>query len=216
MNNDDFTLKRGHMLYLLRLKGIKEESILHAMEKVPRHLFVPKGYSAYAYEDHPVEIACEQTISQPYMVAFMTEAARVDNQSIVLEIGTGSGYQAAILAELSKEVYSVEVIPDLGESASQLLNELGYKNVFVKVADGYTGWKEKAPFEAIIVTAAAKKLPKELLKQLKIGGRLIIPLEDQYNNQTLVKIIKTDNENHFTSENLFAVRFVPMIEGENK
>lgn len=215
MDNTDFKLEREQMIHLLRLKGIKDESVLHAMQKVPRNLFVPEPYSKYAYEDHPLEIAYQQTISQPYIVAFMTEAAQVDKQSIVLEVGTGSGYQSAILSELSREVYSVEVIPDLGNNASQLLHELGYKNIFVKVEDGYRGWEQKAPFDAIVVTAAANKLPRELLKQLKIGGRLIIPLEDQYQNQTLVKIIKTDHENHFTSENLFAVRFVPMIGGVN-
>ena len=215
MNNDDSILRREKMLHTLQLKGIKDESVLHAMQKVPRHLFVHVSYSAYAYEDHPLPITCKQTISQPYMVAFMTEAAQIDNQSLVLEIGTGSGYQAAILAEICKEVYSVEVIPELGNNTSQLLQKMGYKNVHIKIEDGYTGWKEKAPFDAIIVTAAAKKLPEKLLDQLKIGARLIIPIEDERHNQLLVKITKTNRENHFISEDLFSVRFVPMIGGVN-
>ncbi len=213
ISNDDFKLKRAKMVHLLRLKGIKDESVLHDIQKVTRHLFMP--VADYAYEDHPLRIASEQTISQPYIVAFMTGVTQIDSQSSVLEIGTGSGYQAAILGEICKEVYSVEVIPDLGNNASQLLHELGYRNIYFKIADGYRGWEQKTPFDTIIVTAATKKLPKEFLNQLKIGGRLIIPLEDQYQNQTLVKIIKTETESHFISDNLFDVRFVPMIGGNN-
>jgi protein-L-isoaspartate(D-aspartate) O-methyltransferase len=211
MTNADFELKREQMLKLLKKRNIKNEEVLQAMQSVQRHLFVPESMKSYAYEDHPLEIACEQTISQPYMVAFMTEAAQVDNQSIVLEIGTGSGYQAAILGQICKEVYSIEVIPDLGNSAARLLKEQGYSNIHVKIEDGYLGWEQKAPFDAIIVTAAAKKLSPSLLKQLKVGGRIIIPLEDKYHNQTLVKITKTDMDNHYISKNLFDVRFVPMV-----
>lgn len=211
MTNREFELKREKMINLLKERNIKDKEVLQAMQSVQRHLFVPESLINYAYEDHPLEIACEQTISQPYIVAFMTESAQVNNQSIVLEIGTGSGYQAAILGQICKEVYSIEVIPDLGNSAARLLKEQGYSNIHVKIEDGYLGWEQKAPFDAIIVTAAAKKLSPILLKQLKVGGRIIIPLEDTHDNQTLVRITKTDVDNHYVSENLFDVRFVPMV-----
>ena len=211
MTNADFELKKEQMIKLLKKRNIKDQAVLQAMQKVPRHLFVPEDMMNYAYEDRALGIACEQTISQPYMVAFMTEAAEVDNKSVVLEVGTGSGYQAAILGEICKEVYSIEVLPDLGSSAAHLLKEQGYSNIHVKIEDGYLGWEQKAPFDAIIVTAAAKKLSPTLVQQLKVGGRIIIPLEDKYHNQTLVKITKTNMDNYYISENLFDVRFVPMV-----
>lgn len=211
MENNDFKHKREDMVNILRNKGIKNESVLGAMKKVERHLFMPSVLSEYAYEDKSFPIACEQTISQPYIVAFMTEAAKLDKKSVVLEIGTGSGYQAAILSEICASVYSIEIIPNLKRSSCDLLDSLGYANVSVKLEDGYLGWKEKAPFDAVIVTAAARKISEELLNQLKIGGRIIMPLEDEHNQQRLVKITKTTTRNDYITEYLLDVRFVPMV-----
>ncbi|RLG71669.1 MAG: protein-L-isoaspartate O-methyltransferase [Methanobacteriota archaeon] len=188
-------------------RDITDKKVLEAMAKVPRHLFVPKKYRNQAYADHPLPIGYGQTISQPYVVALMTQALELKPQDKVLEIGTGSGYQAAILAEIVKEVYTIEIIPELAERARKTLESLGY-NVQVKTGDGYYGWEEKAPFDAIIVTAAASHIPPPLLEQLKEGGRLIIPLGSTKYYQTLTLIKKKDGK--LETKHLTTVRFVPM------
>jgi protein-L-isoaspartate(D-aspartate) O-methyltransferase len=189
-------------------RGIKDKRVLEAMEKVPRHLFVPEKYKDVAYSDGPLPIGHGQTISQPYMVALMTEALKVYADHKVLEIGTGSGYQAAVLSELVKEVYTIEIIGELSKRASKLLKKLGYKNVHTKEGDGYFGWKEHAPFDAIIVTAAATHVPPPLIKQLKDGGILVIPLGSTLLFQTLT-IIKKEGK---TLKRRYSVNcmFVPM------
>ena len=159
----------------IQARHVKDPNVLKAMRIVPRHAFIPADVQRQAYYDHPLPIGKGQTISQPYIVAFMTEALRLDPNSIVLEIGTGSGYQAAVCAEIAREVYTIEIVPELAKSAAAKLKELGYRNVFVKAGDGYFGWPEKAPFDAIIGTAAAGRIPQPLLDQLKPGGRMILP-----------------------------------------
>ncbi|MBC7331141.1 MAG: protein-L-isoaspartate(D-aspartate) O-methyltransferase [Synergistetes bacterium] len=177
----------------IEARGIRDGRVLEAMRKVPRHLFVPESYISEAYDDHPVPIGEGQTISQPYIVALMTSLLDLKGDERVLEIGTGSGYQTAILAELAKEVYSVERIASLAEKAEKRLKELGYRNVKIKVGDGSLGWEEHAPYDAIIVTAAAPKVPKPLVKQLKVGGRLVIPIGDRF-FQSLHRYIKRDEK----------------------
>ncbi len=190
----------------IEARGVKNHRVLEAMRKVPRHLFIPEAYHNMAYEDTPVPIGEGQTISQPYIVAYMTDALKIKPTDRVLEVGTGSGYQAAILGELAAEVYTIEVLPDLAERAAALLAELGYRNVHVRVGDGYLGWPEEAPFDAIILTAAPPEIPEPLLQQLAEGGRLIAPVGVDF--QQLVLIRK--KEGRFTRENLLPVRFVPM------
>jgi protein-L-isoaspartate(D-aspartate) O-methyltransferase len=174
---------------------------------------VPQGLEVAAYDDNPLSIGDGQTISQPYIVALMSELAKVGPHSRVLEVGTGSGYQAAVLAVLAKEVFSIEIIPSLGNAAKEKLNSLGYSNVHVRVGDGYKGWPDQAPFDAILVTAAPDHIPQPLVDQLKIGGRLVIPLGDYY--QDLAVITKT--EKGIQQEKIIPVRFVPMTgEAEDK
>lgn len=194
-------------------RGVKDSMVLKAMRKVPRHLFVPKSYQEEAYADEPLPIGEGQTISQPYIVALMTELLGLKGGEKVLEIGTGSGYQAAILAEIANEVYSIEIICPLAERAESTLKELGYKNVTVKCGDGYQGWKEHSPFDGIIVTAAPDHIPQPLVDQLKIGGRLVIPVGELF--QELILVTKT--EKGIKKENVIPVRFVPMTgEAEKK
>lgn len=190
----------------IRARGIEDDSVLKAMEKVPRHKFVPESQRHRAYADHPLPIGQDQTISQPFIVAYMTEAADISKKEKVLEIGTGSGYQAAILGEVAKEVYTIEIIPELAEGASRVLNELGYKNVFVKAGNGYLGWPEHAPFDAIIVTAAPDEIPQALVDQLAVNGKMVIPVGTTYQEMIIVE----KNQKGVTEKRTIAVRFVPM------
>lgn len=194
-----------------QIKGrdINDANVLRAMKIVPRHYFVPADKQEYAYIDLPLPIGEGQTISQPYIVAFMTEALKLTPESKVLEIGTGSGYQAAICAETAEEVYTIEIIEGLAKSAKKRLEELGYKNVFVKCGDGYFGWPEAGPFDAIIGTAAAEKIPAPLLEQLKPAGRMILPYETEAGLQNLVLVTKDPN-GAVHKKDVLPVRFVPM------
>ncbi len=193
----------------IRARGVSDTLVLKAMSRVPRHHFVPRTYRPLAYTDGPLPIGKGQTISQPYIVAFMTEALELSPEDRVLEVGTGSGYQAAVLGEIVREVYSIEIIPELGRSARELLEEMGYNNIRVRIGDGYLGWPEKAPFDAIIVTAAADKIPPPLIEQLKDGGRLCIPVGGKNNVQSLMKITREGEK--IRKETLLPVRFVPLV-----
>lgn len=190
-------------------RGVGDPNVLGALGIVPRHAFVRPGDLRRAYADHPLPIGLNQTISQPYIVAYMTEVLGLRPDSRVFEVGTGSGYQAAVCAEIAQEVYTVEILEKLAKSAKERLRELGYRNVTVKAGDGYFGWKEKGPFDAIIVTAAAGFVPPPLKEQLKPGGRMILPLGSPYGVQTLVLITK-DDKGKVRSKRLLPVRFVPM------
>jgi protein-L-isoaspartate(D-aspartate) O-methyltransferase len=190
-------------------RGVKEERVLGAMAKVPRHEFVPPDEIDQAYDDHPLPIGFGQTISQPYIVALMTELLEVEPGEKVLEIGTGSGYQAAVLAELTDRVYTVEIIPELARAAAHRLDRLGYEDVTVRTGDGYLGWSENAPFDAIIVTAAPDHVPPPLLQQLADGGRLVIPVGPPGGYQTLWRI--TERGGQTFSENVTGVTFVPLL-----
>jgi protein-L-isoaspartate(D-aspartate) O-methyltransferase len=190
----------------IEARGVRDPRTLAAMRRVPRHEFVPAEVAAGAYADHPLPIGHEQTISQPYIVAFMTEALGLRGGEKVLEVGTGSGYQAAVLAEIAREVHTIEIVEPLAARARADLARLGYANVHVRAGDGYKGWPEAAPFDAIIVTAAAPRLPEPLLAQLADGGRLVIPVGEQ--DQQLM--IVTRSGTTFTRENVLPVRFVPM------
>lgn len=191
-------------------RGIKDPNVVRAMLRVPRHVFVREGDSRHAYRDNPLPIGNGQTISQPYIVAYMTEILNLDADSRVLEIGTGSGYQAAVCAEIAREVYTIEIIEALAESAEKRLDQLGYANISVKAGDGYWGWPEKGPFDTIIVTAAAGIVPPDLIKQLKGGGKMVLPLGSPYGWQVLVLVTK-DKDDNVSSKQLLPVRFVPMV-----
>lgn len=188
-------------------RGISDIHVIEAMKNTPRHLFVPDDLIEYAYNDHPLPIGYGQTISQPYIVALMTELLDLSGNEKVLEIGTGSGYQAAILSQLTDTCFSIEVVKELAELSENRLNELGYNNVVVKWGDGYLGWPEHAPFDAIIITAAPEKIPDELINQLKTAGRMIVPVGKLY--QDLLLITKT--KKGYQQRNIIPVRFVPMI-----
>jgi protein-L-isoaspartate(D-aspartate) O-methyltransferase len=208
--SDQYSAMRQRMVADdLRGRGIRDARVLKVMGDVPRQLFVDKGQRDQAYADHPLPIGEGQTISQPYVVALMTEALKLRSTDRVLEIGTGSGYQAAVLAGIVKEVYTIEIRKALAERATERLRELRYRNVAVKYADGYFGWPEHAPFDAIIVTAAANHIPPPLIKQLKVGGRLIIPLGSTVFFQTLTLVSK-EKGGELSVEQLGAVAFVPM------
>ena len=187
-------------------RDISDEQVLRAMRQVPRHLFIPVEYRGGAYADGPQPIGNDQTISQPYIVAIMTQLLTLNRGNKVLEIGTGSGYQAAILGEIVDSVFSIEIIPALAKRSGFLLDSLKYKNIEVKCGDGYLGWPEKGPFDAIIVTAAAPKIPQPLIEQLRPGGRMVIPVGDYY--QELVLITKSKDD--IIKESIIPVRFVPM------
>ena len=206
---DPYLAKRQKMVEQdIKGRGIRDGKVLAALGRVPRHLFVGVRQQGQAYGDHPLPIGEGQTISQPYVVAFMTEAVGLKPTDRVLEIGTGSGYQAAVLAELVQAVYSIEIRKPLADMAGKRLRELGYRNVTVKYGDGYFGWPEHAPFDAIIITAAANHIPPPLIRQLKEGGRLILPLGSTTFSQTLTLVTKKRGE--LTVEELGAVAFVPM------
>ncbi len=193
---------------LFKENGIKDNKVITAMEKIPRHEFVPTEERPYAYENIPLNIGYGQTISQPYIVALMTQLLELKPDDKVLEIGTGSGYQTAILAEIVHEVFTIETLEPLASTAKDTLAKLGYKNINFKVADGYLGWEEKSPFNAIIVTAAAKEIPVPLKNQLAEGGRMVIPIGLPGEVQVLWKITKKDDS--FIKENKGYVRFVPL------
>lgn len=191
-------------------RGVKSEKVLDAMRKVPRERFLPKGQGVWAYDDNPLPIGDGQTISQPYVVAYMTEALSLEGGEKILEIGTGSGYAAAILAEIAAEVYTIERIEGLATMASRILDELGYANVHARYGDGTLGWPEQAPFDGIVVTAAGPEAPETLKQQLKIGGRLVIPVGESKWYQQVVRITRVA-EAVFETEELLPVRFVPLI-----
>ena len=188
-------------------RGVRDSATLAAMRKVPRHSFVSSNMVSNAYDDRPLPIGHGQTISQPYIVGYMTEIIKPKAGQKILEIGTGSGYQAAVLAEIESKVYTIEIVDELGKQATTRLRNLGYKNIEVKIADGYYGWKEHAPFDAIVVTAAAEFIPTPLKEQLKDGGVMIIPVGSPYMTQQLMLIEKTGNK--FRTSNKLPVRFVP-------
>jgi len=187
-------------------RGIKDSNVIKAMLEVERHKFVPQIYEKYAYTDGPLPIGEGQTISQPYIVALMTEVLQLKEGEKVLEIGTGSGYQAAVLSLIAKEVYTIEIIPALAKSAKERLESLGYKNVYVRCGDGFLGWPEKAPFDGIIITCAAPRVPEPLVEQLAEGGRIVMPEGDEFQMLVLYKKIKSRLE----KQELIPVRFVPM------
>ena len=193
----------------IQARDVNDPNVLKAMRIVPRHAFVRAREQRYAYVDHPLPIGYDQTISQPYIVAFMTEALKLDPNDKVLEIGTGSGYQAAVCAEIAQKVYTIEIVEGLAKSAKERLKKLGYPNVFVRAGDGYFGWPKEAPFDAIIGTAAAGRVPELLIEQLKPGGRMILPYGGAYDFQYLVLITK-DEKGNLHRKKVMAVRFVPM------
>lgn len=190
-------------------RGVKDEATLRAMETVPRHLFVSESQREYAYHDYPLPIGYGQTISQPYIVAAMTELLSLKPGDKVLEVGTGSGYQAAVLAELVDEVYSIEILKPLGEEAAERLKRLGYENIRVKIGDGYLGWPEHAPFDAIIVTCAPENVPEPLVEQLAEGGRMCIPVGEDHDQNLYLMTKQADGR--LRTERVFPVRFVPLV-----
>jgi protein-L-isoaspartate(D-aspartate) O-methyltransferase len=206
----DFAARRQAMVeQQLRARGIEDERVLTAMATVPREEFVPAEQRPHAYQDGPLPIGEGQTISQPYIVALMTELLEIGEGEKVLEIGTGSGYQAAILAELTPQVYTIEILPALAERAEQTLRRLGYETVKVRTGDGYQGWPEHAPFDAIIVTCAPANVPEPLKEQLREGGRMVIPVGPQWTHQTLYVLRKRGEE--LESKAVIPVSFVPMV-----
>jgi protein-L-isoaspartate(D-aspartate) O-methyltransferase len=188
-------------------RGVRDPRVLEAMRKVPRHLFVAPEERAHGYEDHPLPIGGSQTISQPYIVALMTELLALPPKARVLEIGTGSGYQSAVLSEIADQVYSIEILPDLARSAASKLKELGYANVEVREGDGYRGWPEHAPFDGIIVTAAPEKIPEPLVEQLAPGGRMVIPVGGFFQE---LKVFTREPDGSVSEKAIIPVRFVPM------
>lgn len=203
--------RKIELIMALRNQGIRDQAILEAMERIPREMFLGPAFQPLAYADQALPIACGQTISQPYVVAFMTERLKLDNRCKVLEIGTGSGYQTAILSRLCRRVYTIERYRSLALEAGERFRELGLSNVTQMVGDGYKGWPNQVPFDRIIVTAAAKEVPPALADQLAVGGIMILPLEEVPMSQDLVRITRT--EQGYVEEKLLPVRFVPLVEG---
>ena len=204
---DDYAALREKMVdEQIRKRGVKDKRVLEVMRKVPRHLFVDPDSMNAAYEDNAMPIECDQTISQPYIVALMTELLELNTASKVLEIGTGCGYQTAVLAEMVEEVYTVEILPNLAESASKRFEEFDYRNIHRRCGNGYYGWEKYAPYDRIIVTAAPKKLPDRLIEQLTEGGLMVLPIGDYH--QDLVRIHRT--EHGIECKTVSGVRFVPM------
>ncbi len=213
---DEFADARVAMVaHQIEARGIRDPAVLAALRSVPRHLFVPPEWRAYAHEDGPLPIGHEQTISQPYIVAAMTELLDVRPGDVVLEVGTGSGYQAAVLAGIVRDVYTIEIVEPLARSAEQRLRELGYTNVQVRAGDGYLGWPEAAPFDGIIVTAGADHVPQPLLDQLKPGKRMVIPVGESLHNQSL-KVITKLQDGRVDEQDVMAVRFVPLTGAHSK
>src|SRR5687767_15314212 len=204
--NQDFAKQRRNLIEELRSQGITSSIVLDAMLKVPRHKFVPSSQRHLAYQNRPLPIGHDQTISQPFIVGYMTQEASIAPGEKVLEIGTGSGYQAAVLAELAKEVYTIEIIPELAEGAKSVLQKLGYKNVHVKAGNGYEGWPEHAPFDAIVVTAAPDKIPQALVDQLALKGKMVIPVGTTFQEMVII----TRDNSGVVEQRTIPVRFVPM------
>ena len=215
----DFTRERQAMMGEIRDtvrdtsaytgKNTLDPRVMEVMAQVPRHRFIPKSLWRQAYENRPLPIGAGQTISQPYIVALMTDLARIDRNSRVLEVGTGSGYQAAVLAELAGQVYTIEIIEALGLKAKQTLHQLGYRNIEVRIGDGYNGWPEHAPFDAILVTAAPEQIPRPLIEQLRPGGRMVIPVGEAYRTQ-LLKVLEKDASGALHEKDVLPVGFVPL------
>jgi protein-L-isoaspartate(D-aspartate) O-methyltransferase len=199
----------------IAVRGVRDEAVLEAMRTVPRHEFVPRKYRREAYADWPLPIGHGQTISQPYIVAFMTEQLKLKPGDTVLEIGTGSGYQAAVLAEITDSVFTIEIVQPLAKSANAVLTRLGYDKVRTRHADGYHGWPTEGPWDAIIVTAAADHVPPPLVRQLKPGGRMCIPVGSPFGVQYLL-LVEKHKDGDVTSRNLMAVRFVPLTRERNR
>ncbi len=205
--NADSSSRRAAMVAdQIAARGVTDARVLSVMRRVLRERFIPKEMANAAYDDSPLPIGNDQTISQPYIVAYMTEQLHVTPQAKVLEIGTGSGYQAAILGELARVVYTIEIVPELAQSAAATLKDLGYKNIHVRAGDGYRGWPEEAPFDRIIVTAAPDHVPQPLIDQLAIGGRLVIPVGDHHQQMTIIEKTREGVVERKTLD----VRFVPM------
>lgn len=207
-SQNDYREARENMMAIdIKSRGVKDKATLKAMSEVPRHLFVPEELTSQAYRDGPLPIGYGQTISQPYIVAFMTEVIRPEPHFKVLEIGTGSGYQAAVLSRIVDSVYTIEIVDELHQRSKKLLKELDYSNVKSKSDDGYFGWETKGPFDAIVVTAAAEFVPPPLIAQLKEGGRMIIPVGTPFSTQQLLLVTKKEGKTK--TSNLMFVRFVP-------
>ena len=201
---------RSALLRELQGQGIENANVVAALDRVPRERFVPRSFRHLAYANHPLPIGYEQTISQPYIVALMTELIDPQPTDRILEIGTGSGYQAAVLAEMGSQVFTIEIIPELATSAARLIGELGYDRVHVRQGDGYLGWPDKAPFDKVIVTAAPEEIPTALVQQLRTGGTMVLPVGPQGGVQQLFLLRKTD-EGNVRQERVIPVRFVPMV-----
>ncbi len=209
INDEDWKKKaQGMIENQIKARGISDDNVLKAIKNTPRHLFVPDEYRDRAYVDGPLPIGRGQTISQPYIVALMSSKLDLTGTEKVLEIGTGSGYQAAILSQLAKEVYSIEIVKSLAEESKELLKDLGYNNVEVKYGDGYKGWPEKGKFDRIIVTAAPEKIPETLIEQLKPGGKMVLPVGKYHQ---LLKLIEKSESGKIKEKNITGVRFVPMV-----
>ena len=209
---DSFFNARNRMVETqIKARGVSDERVLSAMKRVKRHLFVPYEFVNQAYDDRPLLIGYGQTISQPYIVAFMTEMLQLKKSDRVLEIGTGSGYQAAILAEICDSVFTIEIVPELGAQSKQLLAGLGYGNIQVRTGDGYLGWKEKSPFDAIIVTCAPTRVPEPLQEQLVEGGKMIIPVGERFVQEL---VLLTKKKGKIVQKEVLPVRFVPMVNKE--